>query len=377
MRDVCRMIDMNLNRAAEGLRILEDCCRFDPSRQALGAAFKTLRRTLRQLGAPLERQLLESRTPGLDQGPRLSALTGGQGPASDRRLETVNARRVQEALRALEECLKLLPDGSLAQRCEALRFQMYALEQRLSPAGPDERRRVLGEADLYGITAAEWSRGRGNEATVRAMLAGGVRLIQYREKDLPLREQYRECLAIRDLTAAAGALMIVNDHAELALAVEADGVHIGQDDLPPAAVRRVIGPDRLLGISTHSPAQARAALAAGADYLGVGPLFSTRTKRDVCAPVGLDYLAYAAEQVPIPFVAIGGIKRHNLPAVVARGARLVCLVTEIVGAEDPAARIAEIRSIIQEAKDDGTVHDTAAGGPAGNRDAPDAGSGQT
>jgi thiamine-phosphate pyrophosphorylase len=114
---------------------------------------------------------------------------------------------------------------------------------------------------------------------------------------------------------------------------DADGVHVGQDDLPLQELRRLVG-HRIVGVSTHSPAQALAAVAGGADYIGVGPIFETRTKDDVCDPVGLAYLEFAAANVPIPFTAIGGIKAHNIQEVVSRGADSVCMVTEIVGAED-------------------------------------------
>lgn len=200
--------------------------------------------------------------------------------------------------------------------------------------------------DLYGITASAFSRGRDNVTVARAMLGAGIRILQYREKDLCGQAMAQECQELRRLTAEAGALFLVNDHVDLALAVGADGVHIGQDDLPPELVRELIGPERMLGISTHGPEQARAAVAAGADYLGVGPLFRTHTKKDVCDPVGLEYLDYAVRNVPIPFVAIGGIKRHNLRSVVDRGASLVALVTEITEAEDIDGRVREIRSIL-------------------------------
>lgn len=163
------------------------------------------------------------------------------------------------------------------------------------------------------------------------------------------------------MTAEAGALLIVNDHVDLAIAVDADGVHIGQDDMPPSMVRELIGPDRLLGISTHSPEQAAAAMSAGADYLGIGPLYRTSTKKDVCDPVGLAYLDHAVRNVPIPFVAIGGIKRHNLASVQARGATLFALVTELTEAEDIGARIREIRSILHRSPHH--VPDTACSSP--------------
>lgn len=199
-------------------------------------------------------------------------------------------------------------------------------------------------ADIYGITAGEHSRGRSNVEVVRQMIAAGIKVIQYREKDKTLREKYRECEQIRALTGAAGGTFIVNDHVDLALLVGADGVHVGQDDLPPEKIRALVGDDMIIGMSTHSPAQARAALAGGVDYIGVGPLFATKTKQDVCDPVGLEYLDYVVNNLDIPFVAIGGIKEHNIREVARRGARCIALVTEIVGAADIAAKVHALRA---------------------------------
>lgn len=199
---------------------------------------------------------------------------------------------------------------------------------------------------IYGITGEKFSRGRSNIEAVKAMIRGGVRVVQYREKhkDKSIREMFEECLAIRELTRSHGVMFIVNDFVDIALLSNADGVHVGQDDLPIHEVRRLMG-HRIVGVSTHTPEQARAAVAAGADYIGVGPIFETRTKEDVCDPVGLSYLEYAAANVPIPFTAIGGIKAHNIHEVVSRGAESVCMVTEIVGAEDiegTVRRLAEV-----------------------------------
>lgn len=158
---------------------------------------------------------------------------------------------------------------------------------------------------------------------------------------------YEECLALRAMTQETGALFIINDHLDLALAVGADGVHIGQDDLPLSTVRELVGPDLLIGVSTHSPAQAQAAVKDGADYIGVGPLFATHTKIDVCDPVGLDYLDYVVKNLKIPFVAIGGIKEHNLAEVIKTGARTVALVTEIVGNPDIPGKIKRLQHIME------------------------------
>jgi thiamine-phosphate pyrophosphorylase len=200
---------------------------------------------------------------------------------------------------------------------------------------------------IYGITAEKFSQGRDNITVVKEMIAGGVAMIQYREKHdhKSFRAMYEECLAIRRLTRESGIPFIVNDYLELAMLVDADGVHVGQDDLPVAAVRRIVG-DKIIGLSTHGPDQAQAAVQAGVTYIGAGPIFATQTKDDVCAPVGLDYLQHVIDNICLPAVAIGGIKHHNIEQVIERGTRLICLVTEIVGADDIAGTVRQLNQKI-------------------------------
>lgn len=201
--------------------------------------------------------------------------------------------------------------------------------------------------DLYGITDAPHSRGRTTVEVVSGMLAAGLRIVQYREKDKDQRTKLAECRVLRDLTRQAGALFIVNDHPDLALLAEADGVHVGQGDYPPAQIRRLVGPDLLIGLSTHAPAEAiRAQEDEAVDYIGVGPLFATRTKRDVCAAVGLEYLDFVVRNITLPFVAIGGIKLHNIRQVAEHGARTIAAVTEISGAADIADVVGRLRTEI-------------------------------
>jgi thiamine-phosphate pyrophosphorylase len=202
-------------------------------------------------------------------------------------------------------------------------------------------------AGIYALTSELHSQGRSNIEVSREILASGVAILQYREKAKKVREMYEECLVLRAMTQQAGALFIINDHLDLALAVGADGVHIGQDDLPLSKVRELLGPDLLIGVSTHSPAQAQAAVNGGADYIGVGPLFTTHTKIDVCDPVGLNYLDYVIKNLAIPFVAIGGIKEHNLAEVIKTGARTVAFVTEIVGSPDIPGKIKSLQRIME------------------------------
>ncbi len=197
---------------------------------------------------------------------------------------------------------------------------------------------------IYGITAEAFSLGRSNLEVAEAMIAGGIKIIQYREKrhKKDYCEIYRECQEIRQLTRKHDVLFLVNDFVDIALLVDADGVHIGQEDLPVAAARKLLGNDKIIGLSTHSPQQANDAVTAGADYIGVGPIYPTQTKENVCDAVGLEYLDYVVKNIKIPFVAIGGIKEHNIAEVAAKGAKTICLVTEIVGAKDISTMVKEL-----------------------------------
>jgi len=205
-------------------------------------------------------------------------------------------------------------------------------------------KKKIPASGLYCITGEAFSRGRTNVQVVREMIGAGVTIIQYREKEKSRRDKYRECREIREMTQDAEVVFIVNDDVDIALMVKADGVHIGQDDLPFGEVRKLVGEDMIIGLSTHAPEHAREALAKGADYIGVGPIFRTFTKRDVCEPVGLAYLDYVVANSPLPFVAIGGIKEHNIGEVARHGARLICAVTEILAADDIQG---EIRALIK------------------------------
>ena len=208
--------------------------------------------------------------------------------------------------------------------------------------------RTFPKTDIYAITDSNLSLGRPVDVVVGALLDAGVTMIQYREKRKHAGEMLRECEILRKMTRDAGAFFIVNDHVDIAMLVKADGVHVGQEDLPVGRVRELVGEDCVIGLSTHSPEQVAGAIRDGADYIGVGPLFATRTKEDVTAPVGLEYLEYVAKNHTIPFAAIGGIKRHNIADVVRHGAYCCCLVSELVGTEDIKGRVAEVRKIMKE-----------------------------
>lgn len=194
-----------------------------------------------------------------------------------------------------------------------------------------------GLRGLYAIVDPDHCRGRDPVAIARAILAGGCAVLQLRAKALP----DGACLALaRELRAwcrRAGVPFVVNDRPDLAVLTPADGVHLGQDDLPLAEARRIVGDGISLGLSTHDQAQARAAVAAGADLIGFGPIFDTATKERPDPVVGLDRLADVARAVPLPVVAIGGIAIDRAAEVARHGARLVAAISAVSGADDPEA----------------------------------------
>jgi thiamine-phosphate pyrophosphorylase len=179
-------------------------------------------------------------------------------------------------------------------------------------------------------------------ALAEALLAGGARCLQLRWKPAPPRDVLAAARAIRPLAHAAGALFLVNDRPDLAVLAAADGVHLGQDDLPLAAARRVLGPGRVVGLSTHDPDQARRAANAGADYVAVGPVYATTSKANALAPRGLDLVRAARAVVPCPLVAIGGIDATTAPDVIAAGADAVAMIGALVRAADPAAAVRDV-----------------------------------
>ena len=179
-------------------------------------------------------------------------------------------------------------------------------------------------------------------ALAAALLAGGARCLQLRWKGAAPREVLEAARAIRPLVHDAGGLFFVNDRPDVAVLAAADGVHLGQDDVPVAAARRVLGPGRLIGLSTHDPEQARAAAAAGADYVAVGPIYATRSKVGALAPRGLDLVRAARACVPCPLVAIGGIDATTAAEVVAAGADAVAIIAALVRTPDPAAAVRDV-----------------------------------
>jgi thiamine-phosphate pyrophosphorylase len=191
--------------------------------------------------------------------------------------------------------------------------------------------------DLYVITDRQQGGGRSLLTVVEAALRGGARAFQLREKDLSPRDLYPLALEMRQLTQAYGARLLINDRVDVALAVNADGVHLTTASLPASVARQLLGPDRLLGVSTHNLAEAQVAAQGGSDFLVFGPVFFTPSKAPYGQPVGLDALRAVRAAVTLPILAIGGIKKANLDQVLAAGADGIAVISAIIGADDPTA----------------------------------------
>lgn len=204
--------------------------------------------------------------------------------------------------------------------------------------------------DLYVVTSSELSRGRDTLEVVQAALAGGATIIQLREKHWPARKLVEVGKEIRKLTLKAGAGFIVNDRLDIALALEADGVHVGQEDLPVNVARSLLGPGKILGVSVGSVEEAIEAVAQGADYLGVGSIFATTSKADAGPPVGVELIRRIKEKVNVPIVGIGGITLSNAAQVIEAGADGVAVISAVVSADDIESAARELLKVVQAAK---------------------------
>jgi thiamine-phosphate pyrophosphorylase len=339
--DTARIVDASANRAREAMRVLEDYARFVRGDAFLSAALKGLRHQLAealdQLPASL---LLQARDTLHDVGTTI-ATAQEQERASPAAVARANAKRLQEALRSLEEFGKVL-DPSFGQSVERLRYQSYTLERALVPA--IDACAQLAQAQLYVLVTESLCRAS-LVGTVREALAGGAQMIQLREKNRDDRSLLAMARDISKMVRSAGALFIVNDRPDIALLAHADGVHLGQEDVAVQEARRVLGPDAIIGVSTHNMDQVRAALLEGANYLGVGPTFPSSTKRfDNFS--GLEFVKQVATETSVPAFVLGGITLANVAEVLAAGGTRVAVSQAICAAEDPRKSASALRSLL-------------------------------
>jgi thiamine-phosphate pyrophosphorylase len=351
---VARALDACANRAREALRVLEDYCRFALDDAFLSRQLKELRHDLAADLATLPPTLLLSARDTLgDVGTNVATAREGQRHGL-RDVVRANGKRLQEALRSLEEFGKL-HSPVLGASLEALRYRAYTLERSLE-LGAGSRERLAG-ARLYLLLSGESCAGP-LERTVAEATAGGADVVQLREKRLADRELLARAKEMRHWTRAAGVLFVVNDRPDVARLVEADGVHLGQDDLPVREARRIVGPDVLIGVSTHTLEQLRRAVLDGADYVGVGPTFASTTK-DFAALAGLAFVRAASAETTLPAFVLGGVTAMNVGEVVAAGGRRVAVAAAVARAADPRAAAAALRLALTRASGPPTPRDAS------------------
>lgn len=345
MSKVARILDANANRAREALRVMEDAARFALDDSSLCESLKTLRHDLRKALDGLPPGWLEAnRATPEDVGTSLSTET------EHRRANLVEVviaagKRLSESLRVIEETGKTL-NITFSSQIESLRYRAYDLESRLQLRLGTGRARQWNLCLLLteSLCRHNW------RDVVEQALGNGADCIQVREKTMATRALTERVQEVVSLAHPRGAAVIVNDRADVALITEADGVHIGQDDLTVAQVRRLAGRSLLVGISTHNLDEACAAILAGADYCGVGAMFPSSLKPDR-TPSGPTYLQQFIEKYPdTPHLAIGGIDASNINLLVEAGCMGVAVSSAICGADNPGSIVKELTNAFEKVK---------------------------
>ncbi len=348
-RQLLRIIDANLNRSSEGLRVLEDIARFLLNDAELRRRLRTLRHELAQETKSLSAALLSQRDSEHDSGrphpSRQKELTvETSAPTGLPDLVVANARRVEQALRVMEEVAKLPEVSPVLNPAgfERVRFALYALEQHLV-SRVSRREKIERMAGLYAIVDRQFLRGRNELDIAGQIIEGGARVVQLRDKQSEKGELLLVAQKLKELCEQAGVLFIVNDYLDLAMAVEADGLHIGQGDLPLSVIRRELPVHSIVGCSVTTVSQATQAENEGADYIAVGSMFPTTTKKGAIV-VGVDMLKEIKRMVSTPVIAIGGINQNNVSEVMAAGADAVAVISDVLSKEDPRLAVQELIS---------------------------------
>ena len=357
---VFRILDATINRAGEGIRVVEDYVRMELGDQYLARELKQLRHDLTESVSSIDPvQRIAARDSVGDVGRTIqveSEYRRDQIPGADSLdpspphqpsggMIQANMTRAQQALRTIEEFSKTL-DGGIATAVEQLRYRAYTIEKSVLTTVVSLQN--LAEANLYALIDgrhAESDQAAGLLKLVKQLVDAEVSIIQLRDKTMTDRQLVEAGQAITKITRGSQTRFIMNDRADLAVAVNADGVHLGQHDLSVSAARRVVGASKMIGVSTHSIEQARQAVLDGANYIGVGPVFASSTKQ-FKTHVGLELVKSVAEEVRLPAFAIGGIDLQNVRDVVNAGMRRVAVSAALVNADQPGAVAKQFNSAL-------------------------------
>ncbi len=329
-----RIIDANLNRIGEGLRLLEDTARLLLNDASLTQQLKTMRHELVKGDWSFNKQLLQARNSEGDVG--INIETPEQEKQRELPLMVVaNSRRVQESLRTVEELAKIpgITPKLNSEKFKQARFNLYSIERNLLSKllRQDKIKHIPG---LYAIIDTQALKGRSHLEVASQIIRGGAKTIQLRDKLLSKKELLPIAQRLKNLCAEHNVLFIVNDYLDIALAADADGLHLGQNDLPTKVARRLLPIDKILGCSTTTVEQAITAESDGADYIAVGSIYPT-TSKETAKVIGLDGLCQIRQAVTLPLVAIGGITKDNAAEVIAAGASSVAVISAILQAESP------------------------------------------
>lgn len=365
-RRIPALLDANLNRCREGLRVLDDYSRFIIRSEHATKQLKQLRHSLVTAEKLLHKtlpDLIAYRDVNADVGTQITTASElDRSGLTD--LVAANSRRVQEALRSLEEFGKLY-SAEFCTAIKAIRYESYALHQNLSNQQPatlrlepeltnSDRTKRLAAANLYVLLTESLCR-LSWKKVAEACLAGGADIIQLREKSLPARELVSRAKWISAACRESNALFIMNDRPDLAVLADADGIHVGQDDLTPTAVRNIVGPARLIGLSTHCASQiADANSCIDVDYLGVGPVFPSTTKSFEEFP-GLQLVGKAGHSSTKPWFSIGGINQSNIQALAEAGATRAAICGAVIGSDSPEQAARDLRTVLSDMQTQNTM----------------------
>jgi len=323
---IFQIIDANLERAREGLRVLEDWARFGLGENNSVKRIKNFRQILGKNHLEIYKQTrnyIEDQSKGLSHVEQFNRKTPQQIISS-------NAGRVQEALRVIEEFSRL-HNNKLSKIASEIRYEIYTLEiDILSLSKFKNSEKILKENDLYVITDHK----ENLLGIIEEILIAGVKIIQHRFKTGTDKDHLQEAIQIKNICKRYNSLFIINDRVDIALASNADGIHLGQDDLDLKTARKLLGYSKIIGTSANNEIDIANALKDGCDYIGIGPVFETATKKNK-KPLGIENIKTLTKDLNIPWFAIGGIKSNNISYLKRNGFKKVALVSELMNSEDP------------------------------------------